>query len=832
MSDQQPFVEAAQDILGEWGVLPMIAYGKLKNASAWKMYARAKGVDPETANEVSKGIQKYEKALRYAKEQYEDEEGVADEDADYGVKLSSYVPEQYMQMVAESEQYMGVIDSYSPHPCAHLLLDGDIRYEIGVIRLKKQDGATQVAAAIDGATAERYGYLKMDFLVVSVVDIISSSFAKLGMPVPSEKALLELVRNDPKTWAMYANGYTMGLNQVEQVATRDRAMQYRPNNVVELSSFVAAVRPGFKSMLDTFLSRTKFAYNIPALDKLLQTKEIPSSFLLYQEQVMQVLQAAGISASESYNCIKAISKKNAAKIASFKDAFLQGFTAYIMREDGTDEQSARAATETIWGIIEDNAQYSFNACVAGDTRIHRRPNNKWEPTVEEMYLSRNNRVWAIDNNHKPLMDKLRAYGYGMALSMDDGEAMTINDIIDIRNAGTDDIYRLTTQTGRYLDCTMNHRFPTPNGTRRLDEMNVGDELYILEWPNRVWYSLRAGKWVFSDIDKVASIEFLRHDTVFDVEMDDPFHNYVANNGIITCNSHAYCMALDSLYGAWLKAHHPFEFYMALLENYTKKGKKEKIPLLKNEMFEAYDIRMVPPKYGMDNTAYSVDRENNTIADALTSIKGIGMPTAVALRDIRGAGCGTFVDLLALMAETPAINKQHVATLIMLDYFSAYGSREKLLKVHEEFLDGPNCYKKTYVQKTKEKRLEALRVYEAVAVGDPLSPVDVIAFEVKHVGMPVTQWQGARSVYAVIDVDDKYTPRVTLANIKTGRTGTMKIRKPKFQSAPLHVGSVVHVVQWHESQPFKTKEGYMVPAGMWLDDYLVDEMAASCIQAAS
>ena len=48
-------------------------------------------------------------------------------------------------------------------------------------------------------------------------------------------------------------------------------------------------------MLDTFISRTPFAYNIPSLDKLLQTKEIPSSFLMYDEQVLSVLIAEASS---------------------------------------------------------------------------------------------------------------------------------------------------------------------------------------------------------------------------------------------------------------------------------------------------------------------------------------------------------------------------------------------------------------------------------------------------------------------------------------------------------------------------------------------------------
>lgn len=63
-----------------------------------------------------------------------------------------------------SEKYLGMIDSISPHPCAHLLCCADIRREIGIIRINSKVGKKQsvFAAFIDGATAESYGYLKND----------------------------------------------------------------------------------------------------------------------------------------------------------------------------------------------------------------------------------------------------------------------------------------------------------------------------------------------------------------------------------------------------------------------------------------------------------------------------------------------------------------------------------------------------------------------------------------------------------------------------------------------------------------------------------------------
>lgn len=121
----------------------------------------------------------------------------------------------------------------------------------------------------------------MDYLKVDVVKSISAVYASINQPVMPVDELLEKVKDDQEVWDLYAKGFTMGLNQCEREKTTQRVMRYRPRNVVELAAFVAAVRPGFKSMVDIFVNRQRFSYGIPSLDALLATKEIPDSFLMY-----------------------------------------------------------------------------------------------------------------------------------------------------------------------------------------------------------------------------------------------------------------------------------------------------------------------------------------------------------------------------------------------------------------------------------------------------------------------------------------------------------------------------------------------------------------------
>ena len=358
MANVEAFENAGKEILGEWGCLPMIAFGTAKTLSAFKLLARARDLDFEVANAVAKQIQNYELDVKHAKENNTDD---PDYDVDDDVKIETYVEPQYLDLIEESKKYKGIITNLSPHPCAHLLSDKDLRREIGVIRVKSKSGSKDAvyAAFIDGKTADSYNYLKADFLRVDVVKIIYNAFTMAGLPVMTVNELLEAVKEDKEVWNLYAKGFTMGLNQVERAKSSERCRTYKPKNVTELAAFIAAIRPGFKSMLNTFINRQRFAYNIPSLDSLLATEEIPDSFLMFDEQILQILKAAGIPGPDAYACTKAIKKKKAEKVASFKQRFRDGFTNYLKETEGADEKKAHEVVEQIWTIIENAANYMF-----------------------------------------------------------------------------------------------------------------------------------------------------------------------------------------------------------------------------------------------------------------------------------------------------------------------------------------------------------------------------------------------------------------------------------------------------------------------------------------
>lgn len=365
ISNLEAFEDAGKEIFGEYGCLPMVAFGTCKTLSAFKLLARARNIDFEVSNEISKQIQAYEQEVKFAKESNQDD---PDYNVDDYVHIEDYVDKKYISLIDDSASYKGIVINISPHPCGHIVYHKDLRREIGVIRSKAKTGSKKpvYCAYIDGATADAAGYCKSDLLRVDVVKTISDTFAMVGKPVISVDQLLKETENDPAVWNILANGFTMGCNQTEQAKTTERIKQFKPKNIVELSAFVAAIRPGAKSLVNGFVARSPHNYGIPAMDQLLKLDGATSvtgrsAFLFYDEQVMILAQAAGIDPADAYSLIKHIKKKHHAEVAAYKNKFIPGFISYLAKEQGASAELAEKTANDVWEVIVASASYLFNA---------------------------------------------------------------------------------------------------------------------------------------------------------------------------------------------------------------------------------------------------------------------------------------------------------------------------------------------------------------------------------------------------------------------------------------------------------------------------------------
>lgn len=291
-------------------------------------------------------------------------------------------------------------------------------------------------------------------------------------------------------------------------------------------------------------------------------------------------------------------------------------------------------------------------------------------------------------------------------------------------------------------------------------------------------------------------------------------------------SHAVAVALDALYGAYLKAHYPLAYYTALLENYAAKGDTAKVADIKQEMRAAFGIRIAPCRFRQDNRAYLFDEKERTITDVLHAMKGVGKKVSQRLYEMRGDHWPTFTDMLVTMRGDSVFSATNIVPLIRSGYFEEYGSSERLLAVWNAFYEGPIHYDPKYVEATREKRLTALRELEAATPDTEPDPLSQIRFEAETYGAPFSTYKTPRTkcCYAVLDVvARKGSPKLTLYSISTGNVATVKVRKGEFDGEPLAPGDIIRPAAWKEKPLSRMIDGKWTPIPgtkeLWFYDYL-------------
>lgn len=322
IATQEPFVKASRELLGNLGCYPMIAYGTMQESESFRNLCRARELKYDEYNEVAKNIDLYR------------------------------VNPQWKNIIEDAQKYVGTIKSASPHACAHLLSNDDIEEEIGVIRI-----GDVMCAMITSSEADEWKYLKNDYLVVTVWDIIAKTFDMIGEPIITVKELMSKL--DDRVWDLFRLGMTSTLNQVDGDWATHMIKQYQPKSLEELSMFVGAIRPSFEAFRDGFLRREEYTTGSKELDELF---EQTGHYVIFQENLMQYFEWLGVSPADSVGLIKKISKKKI-KPKDFEE--LTG----TLRENwiknvGNDDQF-----DEMWDKMQAMLSYSFNASHGEATAI-------------------------------------------------------------------------------------------------------------------------------------------------------------------------------------------------------------------------------------------------------------------------------------------------------------------------------------------------------------------------------------------------------------------------------------------------------------------------------
>lgn len=220
----------------------------------------------------------------------------------------------------------------------------------------------------------------------------------------------------------------------------------------------------------------------PKLDKIL---EQTYGQLIFQEQVTEIAQQlAGWTAGQADKLRKAIGRKIPEEMAELIPKLHKAFVDYGKI---TDEQADMLCTG-----IQNCASYSFNKCLAGSERIMRAYNGQ-PYTIEEMYKIRQSYVYANERGQSSLHWKYKRGDWGQSYSRDEDGFVVRNVIKNIEFSGIREVYEVKLETGEKVKCTLNHKFPTPDGDKTVSELQIGDSLFVIKKRPQLNYGFMVGE---------------------------------------------------------------------------------------------------------------------------------------------------------------------------------------------------------------------------------------------------------------------------------------------------------------------------------------------------
>lgn len=310
------------------------------------------------------------------------------------------------------------------------------------------------------------------------------------------------------------------------------------------------------------------------------------------------------------------------------------------------------------------------------------------------------------------------------------------------------------------------------------------------------------------------------------------------------SSHAYSVALDSLYGAYLKANYPIEYYSVVLDIYN--GNTVKQAEIISEL-SYFGITMSNIKFGESDYNYSFNKDKKTIYKGIGSIKYMNKQASDKLLELSSNTYdeNEFYLLCKDIIDSGAVNKRQMEILINLNFFSEFGKSAELMEiymcmkdekkasfVYTDFADSkkvPLKYDPKHKDNTKEKRLENIKRYELVVKANPpksMDLVELLRYEKENLGYSISTYPTvADDTYVIIDINDRYTPLLELYNLQNGSIVNYKIKKNNYwrdkkQSVPaVAIGDIVKVIETKEEFGWKKVDNEWIRNESKIDTFI-------------
>lgn len=511
----------------------------------------------------------------------------------------------------------------------------------------------------EGGELDGAGFLKEDILGILQLSKFGDILKLVKEHTGKDVDIYTLPLDDKKVYTYFQKGWTGDVFHFGAKGLTGYCRMMKPDNITELVNCIGLYRPGVMegNFHNEYILRKNGEREVSFRKGSGEILQDTRYIMIWQEQTMKMFQKlGGFNLVEADDGRRALTKKRVEKLLPFKERFLKHYVSNF----GVDQKYA----EDTWKEIENMAAYQFNHCISGRERIAKKTRNRklFNPTIEEMYNIMNDRSYAIKHGHLCLHDWYVKNGYGKSWSLNENDEVILNNIVDIRWEGFRKTYKIETESGLTVSVTDNHKIPTKRGEFQLKDIVVGDEIFIRDEKsirNDEKYPVRS--------EKITNIRFDREENVYDIEMADPYHTVMINNGIVVCNSHAVAYANTGYACEWLKVNYPLE-YWSVAFSYAD---DDDYPVYLHEINEIGNIKVLPPDINESTDKIKTDFNDNSLVWSISSVKQVGEKAQVEIMEERSKNGPyfSFEEFLDRHSQKgSAVNKSVIENLVSCGAF--------------------------------------------------------------------------------------------------------------------------------------------------------------------
>jgi DNA polymerase-3 subunit alpha len=338
---------------GRDSVGQIVTFGTLKSRAAIKDVGRTLGFTPAETDALAKLIPNqpnYSLTIQEATKQIPE------------VKRLYAQDERYRQLLEYGIALEGLSRHSGVHAAGVVIAPGPLDEYVPIFTTTTKGAGgtssgdeTVVVTQYDMTALEKAGMLKMDFLGLTTLTILTYAVASIADRTGQRLNLDTLALDDEPTYRMLRAGRTSGVFQFESPLATDILRSMRCDRFDDLVASNALMRPGplDAGMHRVYIRRKRgeepVTYALPELEPILSATY---GVITYQEQVMRIAQVlAGISLAEADVLRKAVGKKDADLIRAELGKFISKAIA---------KGHPRPVIEEIAAQIETFGRYGFN----------------------------------------------------------------------------------------------------------------------------------------------------------------------------------------------------------------------------------------------------------------------------------------------------------------------------------------------------------------------------------------------------------------------------------------------------------------------------------------